>query len=94
VVDGFGLDLVHAHYALPHAASAFLAREMLAPQRVRILTTLHGTDITLVGLHPSFFRVTKFCIEASDGVTAVSEYLRRRTDEVFSAICFPGWRQI
>ncbi len=78
-----GLDLFHAHYAIPHAASAFLAREMVAERRVRLVTTLHGTDITLVGADPSFFRLTKFTIERSDGVTAVSEFLRRETIERF-----------
>lgn len=83
VVDCYGIDLIHAHYALPHAASAYLARQMLAPKQVRLITTLHGTDITLVGMHPSLYRVTRFCIEASDGVTAVSAYLKRRTEEIF-----------
>lgn len=77
------LDLFHVHYAIPHAASAFLAREMVAERRVRLVTTLHGTDITLVGADPSFFRLTKFTIERSDGVTAVSEFLRRETIERF-----------
>ena len=83
VADCYDLDLIHAHYALPHAASAFLARSMLGKNKVRIITTLHGTDITLVGLHPSLFRVTRFCIESSDAVTAVSSYLKRRTEEIF-----------
>lgn len=79
----YGLDLFHVHYAIPHAASAFLAREMVEERRVRIVTTLHGTDITLVGADPSFFRMTRFSIERSDGVTAVSEFLRRETVERF-----------
>jgi L-malate glycosyltransferase len=72
------LDLVHAHYAIPHATSAFLAREILNGD-LRIVTTLHGTDITLVGLEPSFLPVMKFSIEKSDGVTAVSRFLREKT---------------
>jgi L-malate glycosyltransferase len=72
------LDLVHAHYAIPHAISAFLAREVLGKQ-LTVITTLHGTDITLVGLEPSFLPMLKFSIEASDGVTAVSRFLREKT---------------
>ena len=79
------LDLVHMHYAIPHAASAFLAREMLKPERpLKIATTLHGTDITLVGLHPSFHAITRFSILESDGLSAVSEYLRAETVQGFS----------
>jgi N-acetyl-alpha-D-glucosaminyl L-malate synthase BshA len=83
VASFYGLDLFHVHYAIPHAASAFLAREMVSERRVRVVTTLHGTDITLVGADPSFFRLTKFSIERSDGVTAVSDFLRRETIERF-----------
>ena len=72
------LDLIHAHYAIPHATSAFLAREILG-NGLKIVTTLHGTDITLVGLEPSFLPVMKFSIEQSDGVTAVSRFLREKT---------------
>jgi N-acetyl-alpha-D-glucosaminyl L-malate synthase BshA len=73
------------HYAIPHAASAFLAREMLQGEReLRIVTTLHGTDITLVGLHPSFQAITQFSILQSDGLTAVSEYLKRETVRDFN----------
>jgi N-acetyl-alpha-D-glucosaminyl L-malate synthase BshA len=79
------LDLVHMHYAIPHAASAYLARQMLAPERpLKIVTTLHGTDITLVGLHPSFHAITRFSILESDGLTAVSSYLRDETVRDFS----------
>jgi N-acetyl-alpha-D-glucosaminyl L-malate synthase BshA len=79
------LDLVHMHYAIPHAASAYLARQMLAQERpLRIVTTLHGTDITLVGLHPSFHAITRFSILESDGLTAVSSYLRDETVRDFS----------
>ena len=72
------LDLIHAHYAIPHATSAYLAREILN-NGLKIVTTLHGTDITLVGLEPSFLPVMKFSIEKSDGVTAVSRFLREKT---------------
>ncbi len=72
------LDIIHAHYAIPHATSAFLAKQILGGQ-LKIVTTLHGTDITLVGLEPSFLPVMKFSIEQSDGVTAVSRFLREKT---------------
>jgi N-acetyl-alpha-D-glucosaminyl L-malate synthase BshA len=78
-----GLDVLHVHYAIPHAVSSFLAREMLKPRKIATVTTLHGTDITLVGTLPSFHRLTRFSIERSDGVTAVSEWLRKQTEEKF-----------
>jgi N-acetyl-alpha-D-glucosaminyl L-malate synthase BshA len=78
------LDILHVHYAVPHATAAFLAREMLEPDhQVKVITTLHGTDITLVGQARSFFTVTKFSIERSDAVTAVSDYLRNETYRAF-----------
>jgi N-acetyl-alpha-D-glucosaminyl L-malate synthase BshA len=78
------LDLIHAHYAIPHAISAYLAKEMIKDdQDLKIITTLHGTDITLVGRDPSFLEVTCFGIEKSDMVTAVSNYLRDKTYETF-----------
>jgi N-acetyl-alpha-D-glucosaminyl L-malate synthase BshA len=70
------LDLLHMHYAIPHAVSAYLAREILGRDRIRIVTTLHGTDSTLVGLEPSFLPLMKFTTQHCDGVTAVSKYLR------------------
>ncbi len=79
----YKLDLIHSHYAVPHAASAYLAQKILGEQQLKTVTTLHGTDITLVGLDSSFHRVIQFAIEQSDGVTAVSEYLKRRTLEAF-----------
>lgn len=79
----YHLELIHSHYAIPHAASAYLAKKILAAQPLKTITTLHGTDITLVGLDSSFYQVIKFAIEESDGVTAVSEYLRKRTIEEF-----------
>ncbi len=83
VAETHGLDLVHAHYAVPHAVCAWLSRQMMPDHPLRTVTTLHGTDITLVGVQPSFHRVTRFSIEQSDRVTAVSEFLRRRTVESF-----------
>ncbi|TAK57005.1 MAG: N-acetyl-alpha-D-glucosaminyl L-malate synthase BshA [Bacteroidetes bacterium] len=73
------LDIVHAHYAIPHATSAYLAKQILGNQPLKIVTTLHGTDITLVGLEPSYLPVMKFSIEQSDGVTAVSRFLKEKT---------------
>ena len=85
VVLSHQLDLLHVHYAIPHATSAWIAREMLQPTRpdIKVLTTLHGTDITIVGQDPSFFAITKFSIEKSDGLTAVSQYLRNETQSAF-----------
>jgi len=81
------LDIVHAHYAIPHAAAAYLARQVLActagAHVPRTVTTLHGTDITLVGGDRSYYPITKFSIAQSNGVTAISDYLRTRTVEVF-----------
>jgi N-acetyl-alpha-D-glucosaminyl L-malate synthase BshA len=78
VVRDEKLDIIHAHYAIPHATSAYLAKQILKCD-VKIITTLHGTDITLVGLESSFEPLMKFSIESSDGVTAVSEYLKNET---------------
>ena len=83
VAESEGLDLLHVHYAIPHSVSAFLARSMAAPRRLPFITTLHGTDITLVGSDRSFLPITKFSIEQSDGVTAISHYLKQRTLEEF-----------
>jgi L-malate glycosyltransferase len=85
VVLAHKLDLLHVHYAIPHATSAWIAREMLATTRpdIRVLTTLHGTDITIVGQDPSFHAITKFSIEQSDGLTAVSRFLQRETVRAF-----------
>lgn len=83
LVETYELELIHAHYAVPHAASAYLAKQILDSQRIKIITTLHGTDITLVGADQSFHRVIKFTIEKSDGVTAVSSYLKQRTIQEF-----------
>jgi L-malate glycosyltransferase len=79
------LDLLHCHYAIPHATSAWIAKEMLRASRndIRVVTTLHGTDITIVGQDPSFRPITKFSIEKSDGLTAVSRYLQQETLTTF-----------
>jgi N-acetyl-alpha-D-glucosaminyl L-malate synthase BshA len=83
VTREFSLDIVHAHYAVPHATAAFLSREVLAStsggRAPRVVTTLHGTDITLVGSDPSYSQIVAFSIEQSDHVTAVSESLRQST---------------
>jgi N-acetyl-alpha-D-glucosaminyl L-malate synthase BshA len=85
VVLAHKLDLLHCHYAIPHATSAWIAKEMLKPSRtdIRVVTTLHGTDITIVGQDPSFQPITKFSIEKSDGLTAVSRYLQAETLTTF-----------
>jgi len=91
VAEFYALDLLHVHYAIPHSISALLARQMLETQQVAasrrylpIITTLHGTDITLVGLDRSYLPITRFGIEQSDGVTAISSHLRERTREAFN----------
>lgn len=83
VAESASLDLLHVHYAIPHSVSAFLARSMRAPQRLPFITTLHGTDITLIGSDSSYLGITRFAIEQSDGVTAVSRHLQRATQEAF-----------
>jgi N-acetyl-alpha-D-glucosaminyl L-malate synthase BshA len=84
VAESYDLDVLHVHYAVPHSISAMLAQQMLAPmRRLPFITTLHGTDITLVGADRSYFPITKFSMEHSDGITAVSDYLRQQTIEVF-----------
>lgn len=85
VVRAHSLDLLHVHYAIPHATSAWIANEMLRSEGagIKVVTTLHGTDITIVGQDPSFHSITKFSIERSDFVTAVSNYLRDETYRAF-----------
>lgn len=80
-----GLDILHVHYAIPHATSAVMARQILADEGVSlpVVTTLHGTDITLIGQDPSFAPVVTWSINQSDGVTAVSDYLRQETYDQF-----------
>ena len=85
VAEIYDLDILHVHYAIPHSVSALLARQMLAAQgngkarRLPFVTTLHGTDITIVGADRSYLPVTRYSIEQSDGVTAISQYLKQRT---------------
>jgi N-acetyl-alpha-D-glucosaminyl L-malate synthase BshA len=87
VAELYDLDLLHVHYAIPHSVSALLARQMLAAaprkRKLPFVTTLHGTDITLVGLDRSYLPITRYSIEQSDGVTAISKYLKDRTHSVF-----------
>jgi L-malate glycosyltransferase len=83
VFESESLDLLHVHYAIPHSVSAMLARSMAAPRRLPFVTTLHGTDITLVGSNRSYLPITKFSIEQSDGVTAISDYLLKQTLKEF-----------
>ena len=84
VIRSEGLDLLHVHYAIPHAVSALLAQSVLDEhRRVPYITTLHGTDITLVGLERAYFPITRFSIQRSDGVTTTSRYLADKTRDVF-----------
>jgi L-malate glycosyltransferase len=84
VAETENLDLLHVHYAIPHSISAILARESLKPKRrLPVITTLHGTDITLVGADRSYLPITRYGIVQSDGVTAISEYLKEATREIF-----------
>jgi len=83
VFESESLDLLHVHYAIPHSVSALLARSMAAPRRLPFVTTLHGTDITLVGSNRSYLPITRFSIEQSDGVTAISRYLLNQTIKEF-----------
>ncbi len=83
VAECYRLDLLHVHYAIPHSISALLAQQMTTERWLPFITTLHGTDITLVGSDRSYFPITKFSIERSDGITTISEYMRRRTVDFF-----------
>jgi N-acetyl-alpha-D-glucosaminyl L-malate synthase BshA len=84
VAEEENLDLLHVHYAIPHSISAILARESLKPRRrLPVVTTLHGTDITLVGADRSYLPITRYGIVQSDGVTAISNYLKDATREIF-----------
>src|SRR5882724_3909444 len=84
VAETENLDLLHVHYAIPHSISAILARESLKPKRrLPVITTLHGTDITLVGADRSYLPITRYGIVQSDGVTAISNYLKTATREIF-----------
>src|ERR1043166_3906963 len=89
VAEIYNLDILHVHYAIPHSVSALLARQMLAAQtngkarRLPFVTTLHGTDITIVGADRSYLPVTRYSIDQSDGVTAISQYLKQVTLQEF-----------
>ena len=85
VAEFQGLDLLHVHYAIPHSVIALLARQMLAARgrRLPFVTTLHGTDITLVGLDRSYLPITRYAIQESDGVTSISSYLKDKTVQDF-----------
>ena len=87
VVKEFGIDVIHAHYAIPHAVTALLAKQVVRPHEVKILTTLHGTDITLVGSHADFYDLTRHAMMGSDALSAVSEWLR---DETMRRFCLPA----
>src|SRR5690606_5520247 len=86
VVGNFGLDLLHVHYAIPHAYAAYFAKQMLLEKGINLLviTTLHGTDSTLVVNHPAYKPAVEFSINHSDKVTAVSESLKKETFEFFN----------
>ena len=83
VAELASLDLLHVHYAIPHSICAFLARGMLSPKKLPFITTLHGTDITLVGVNSSYLGITRFAIQQSDSVTAISRYLMEKTLKEF-----------
>lgn len=85
LIEYANLDILHVHYAIPHATSAYLARQIVNENscKVPVITTLHGTDITLVGSNPTYKKVVDFSINQSDGVTAVSEYLKKETYKLF-----------
>src|SRR5215469_8843601 len=85
VAELYELDLLHVHYAIPHSVSALLARQMLAARgrRLPFVTTLHGTDITLVGIDRSYLPITRYAIQESDGVTSISQYLKDKTLDDF-----------
>ncbi len=83
LIKEYGIEVLHAHYAIPHSICATLARDMISENKPKVVTTLHGTDITLVGKEPSFFEVTKFGMENSDALTCVSKNLSEVTKETF-----------
>jgi L-malate glycosyltransferase len=83
VIESEKIDILHVHYAMPHATSAYLAQKLLGEDKMKFVTTLHGTDITFIGNHHSFYKITKFSIENSNGVTCVSQYLKKATIDTF-----------
>ncbi len=88
ISERYHLDVLHVHYAIPHSVSAYLAKQIAAPKRrLPFITTLHGTDITIVGADPALFPTTKWSIEQSDGITAISDFVKKRTEEFFGVRC-------
>src|ERR1700710_454008 len=89
IAEVYKLDILHVHYALPWAVCAHLAKEVVmeSGRNLKIVTTLHGTDITLVGSEPAFYAMTRFGIRRSDAVTAVSSYLKTATEQTFKVDC-------
>ncbi len=83
VVENYTLDVLHVHYAMPFATSAYLAKQIMLPRQLGVVTTLHGTDITVVGAEPAFFRLTQFSMQSSDRLTAVSQFLKERAEATF-----------
>lgn len=83
VAENYHLDVLHVHYAMPFATSAYLAKQLMLPKHLGVVTTLHGTDITIVGAEPAFFRITQFSIQSSDRITAVSRFLKERAEATF-----------
>ncbi|MDD2941756.1 MAG: N-acetyl-alpha-D-glucosaminyl L-malate synthase BshA [bacterium] len=87
VCNRFNLDILHVHYAVPHATSACLAREIIGNEKIKIITSLHGTDITLVGRDPSYKPITHFSIMKSDAIITPSEYLKEQTCDFLDIPC-------
>jgi N-acetyl-alpha-D-glucosaminyl L-malate synthase BshA len=83
VTENYMLDVLHVHYAMPFATSAYLAKQIMLPRALGVVTTLHGTDITVLGAEPSFFRITQFSMQSSDRLTAVSRFLKERAEATF-----------
>ena len=82
ICDAYAIELLHVHYAVPHAASAYLARQLLGARGPALVTTLHGSDVTRVGIEPAYQEITRFCVETTDAITAPSDYLRERAYEL------------
>lgn len=82
ICDAYAVELLHVHYAVPHAASAYLARQLLGKRGPALVTTLHGSDVTRVGVEPAYQEITRFCVESSDAITTPSVYLRERAYEL------------
>ena len=82
LIERMNIDIIHSHYAIPHAIAAILAKQ-ISKKKIKCITTLHGTDITIVGSHSSMIHITKYAIERSDKITVVSNYLKEKTEKVF-----------